>query len=195
MKTSTTYISRLAVFVVFSLIALSLVALSGRVKAQDQKDGVSFKVPDGFMQVPISNFRGMMMLDPKKPAGLFVIYPNDNETMDTLRQRILAFVGPMFIHDEKLKAETAIAWDTKTLPAHEDDGAGKAAANFYGRANDETQVAIYERATGSKPVLYGYFAMRHKPGKDDDGKFLDEQGQGVKAFDKLWKSFRSREKP
>jgi hypothetical protein len=32
--------------------------------------------------------------------------------------------------------------------------------------------------------------MRHKPGKGDDGKFLDEQGQGVKAFDKLWKSFR-----
>jgi hypothetical protein len=194
MKISITNTSRATVFVLLGLIALSLVTLTGRVKALDQKDGVSFKVPDGFMQVPMSNFRGVMMLDPRKPAGMFVIYPNDNETMDALRQRILAFVGPMFIHDEKLNPATAIAWDTKTLPSHEDDGAGKATANFYGKATEETQVAIYERATGSQPVLYGYFAMRHKPGKGDDGKFLDEQGQGVKAFDKLWKSFRSKDK-
>jgi hypothetical protein len=184
------YISRPTVFLLSGLIALSLVAVPSRVKAQDQKEGVSFKIPDGFMKAPVTNFRGVMLLDPKRPAGMFVIYPNDNETTDALRQRILGFVGLMFIHDEKLKPETAIAWDTKTLPAHEGDGAGKAVANFYSKANEETQVAIYERSTGSQPVLYGYFAMRHKPGKGDDGKFLDEQGEGVKAFDKLWKSFR-----
>lgn len=195
MKISITHINRPTVFVLFGLIVFSQLTLPGLVTAQDQKDGVSFKVPDGFMQVPISNFRGVMMLDPKRPAGMFVIYPGDNETTEALRLRILEFVGPMFIHDDKLKAEPQIAWDTKTLPAHEDDGAGKATANFYVRVNEETQIAIYERVTGSKPVLYGYFAMRHKPGKDDDGKFLDEQGQGVKAFDKLWKSFRSKEKP
>lgn len=188
MKISITRISRLTVLTLFGLTVLSFVAMPTRVTAQDNK-GLSFKVPDGFMQVPISNFRGVMMLDPKKPAGMFVIYPNDNETTEALRQRILAFVGPMFIHDEKLKAEPTIAWDTKTLPSHEGDGAGKAIANFYNTATAETQVAIYERATGGQPALYGYFAMRHKPSKGDDGKFLDEQGLGVKAFDKLWKSF------
>lgn len=189
MKISITRISRLTVLALLGLTVLSFVALPTQVTAQDQKVALSFKVPDGYMQVPISNFRGVMMLDPKKPAGLFVISPNDNETPEVLRERILAFVGPMFIHDEKLKAATTITWDSKTLPSHEGDGAGKAVANFYGTATEETQVAIYERATEGKPALYGYFAMRHKSGKGDDGKFLDEQGQGVKAFDKLWKSF------
>jgi hypothetical protein len=189
MKISITCISRLTVLALFGLTVLSFVAMPTRVTAQDKNVGLSFKVPDGYMQAPLSNFRGMLMLDPKKPAGMFVIYPNDNETTDALRQRILAFVGPMFIHDEKGKTETAITWDTRTLPSHEGDGAGKAVANIYNAATAETQVAIYKRAYGGQPALYGYFAMRHKSGKGDDGKFLDEQGQGVKAFDKLWKSF------
>jgi hypothetical protein len=190
MKIRITYTRHLAVFVLsIGLIALSFVASPALVTAQDKIEEVTFKVPEGYMKVPITDFRGVLMLNPEKPAGMFVIYPNDNETSEALRQRILAFIGPMFMHPEKGKSETTITWDTRALPSHEGDGTGKAAANISSGPTQETQIAIYERTTGRIPLLYGYFAMRHKSGKGEDGKFLDEQGQGVKAFDKLWKSF------
>ena len=191
MRTPRTNIIRLAAFVLtISFAVLGLVAVPA-LNAQDNNDKApaSFKVPDGYMQVQMAKFRGVMMIDPKKAAGIFVTYPDNNETTEALRQRILAFVAPMFIHLEKGKVEKAITWDEKPLPSHKDDGAGKALANFYTGATNEMQVAIFERTTGPRPLLYGYFAMRHKGAKSDDGKFLDEQGQGVKAFDKLWKSF------
>ncbi len=176
-------------------IAVAIVAVCsgfvGRtIKAQDSAKGAAiFKIPDGYMQAPLSDFRGLMMLDPKKPAGMFVTYPNDNESTEALHQRLLKTIGPMFIHDEKGKAETTISWNMQPLPSHEGDGEGKAVANTYSDETQELQVAIYERTSGPRSFLYGYFAMRHKAGKSDDGKFLDEHGQGVKAFDKLWKSF------
>lgn len=192
MKISKMHQARKSQLVILVCLAgLSLPALPALIKAQDKSDtgGAIFKVPEGYMQMQMPGFRGVMMLEPKKPAGMFITYPNDNETTDALRQRILDLVAPMFIHDEKLKAVTPITWDAKPLPAHEGDGDGKALLNLYSAATNEMQVAIYERTTGARPFLYGYFAMRHKSGKSDDGKFLDEQGQGVKAFDKLWKSF------
>lgn len=160
-----------------------------KVEAQDPaKGGAVFKVPDGYMRAPLTDYSGLMMLDPKKPAGMFVTYPKDNETTEALRQRLLKTIGPMFIHDEKGGAEPTISWNTQPLASHEGDGDGKAVANTYSNETQELQVAIYERTAGPRPFLYGYFAMRHKAGKSDDGKFLDENGQGVKAFDKLWKS-------
>jgi hypothetical protein len=162
------------------------------VQAQDNKPtkgAAVFKIPDGYMQAPMTDFRGMFVLDPKKPAGMFVTYPSDNETTAALRQRVLNKVGPMFIHDEGDKGATAISWETKSLPAHPDDGDGKAEASVYRGSTTEVQVVIYERTTGPVPFLYGYFAMRHKSPKGDDGKFLDAEGKGVKPFDKLWQSF------
>jgi hypothetical protein len=178
-----------------SLVVATLLALVAGVQlanAQDSKNAGAavFKIPDGYMRVPVTDFRGALMLDPKKPAGMFVTYPNDNETTEALRNRLLAFLGPMFIHEkDKPKGEGSLVWTTKSLPAHPDDGEGKATINTYGGANEEVQVTIYERTTGVRPFLYGYFGMRHNPSKSDDAKFLDDQGQGVKAFDKLWKSF------
>lgn len=191
MKTPITYSSRPAFVLLVGLTVLSLAAVPAMINAQDNKDkgAAVFKIPDGYMKVEMSKFRGVMMLDPKKAAGMFVTYPDDNETTEALRQRVLTFVASMFIHDDKGKAETPLTWDTKPLPAHAGDGEGKAAANVYSGATNELQVAIYERTGGPRPFLYGYFAMRHKSGKGDDGKFLDDLGQGVKAFDKLWQSF------
>jgi hypothetical protein len=159
------------------------------VDAQDAaKGGAVFKIPDGYMRVPFTDFRGVMMLDPKRPAGMFVTYPNDNESTDALRKRLLTFVGPMFLHD-KGKPETEISWTTRSIMSHSGDGDGKATINAHGSSSEEVQVVIYERTTGPRPFLYGYFGMRHNPGKGDDAKFVDDQGQGVKAFDKLWQSF------
>jgi len=192
MTISINYMTRLAGLSLAVGILLALVAGPQSTSAQESKNAgpAVFKIPDGYMQVPVTDFLGVMMLDPKKPAGMFVTYPNDNETTEALRRRVLAFVGPMFIHaKDKPKGEGNLIWTTKSLPAHPDDGEGKATMSTSSGANEEVQVTIYERTTGARPFLYGYFGMRHNPAKGDDAKFLDDQGQGVKAFDKLWKSF------
>jgi hypothetical protein len=53
----------------------------------------------------------------------------------------------------------------------------------------EVQVVVYERTTGVRPFVYGYFAMRHTAGKGDSAPFIDEGCKGVKDFDKLRQSF------
>jgi hypothetical protein len=182
---------------IFTVLFISLIPIvwstdALTVRAQDNKPtkgAAIFKIPDGYMRAPMNDFRGMFVLDPKKPAGMFVTYPNDNETTAALRQRVLKTIGPMFIHEGKGNNETTIAWDTTALPAHAEDGDGKAEANVYSGPTTEVQIVIYERTTGPVPFLYGYFAMRHKSPKGDDGKFLDPEGKGVKPFDKLWQSF------
>ena len=193
MRITISRFARLSLFLFIVLMARNWDGATLRVSAQDKNDAVKgaaiFKIPGGYMRAPMGDFRGMFLLDPKKPAGMFVTYPNDNETTAALRQRVLKTIAPMFIHDEKGKAETAITWEAKAIPSHTGDGDGKAEANLYNGAKQELQVVIYERTTGSVPFIYGYFAMRHTSPKSDDGKFLDEQGQGVKAFDKLWQSF------
>lgn len=192
MRITRSRFARVSLFLFIALMARNW-GPSLPVSAQDKSDAVKgaaiFKIPDGYMRVPLSDFRGALLLDPKKPAGMFVTYPDDNETTAALRQRVLKKIAPMFIHDEKEKAETAITWETKAMPSHTGDGDGKAEAKLYSGAKQELQVVIYERTIGPVPFIYGYFAMRHKSPKSDDGKFLDEQGQGVKAFDKLWQSF------
>ncbi len=165
-----------------------LVAIAASTASQDSTKGAAvFKVPDGYMTIPSTAFRGTIMLDPKKPAGMFVTYPNDNESTEALTKRLLDFIGPMFIH-EKGKDKLNLTWETTSLLSHKGDGDGKAKVNVIKGPKQEVQVAIYERATGVRPFLYGYFAMRHIPEKNEDPKFLDQKGEGVKAFEKLWKS-------
>ena len=191
-RISINFMTRLSRILLAVATLLALVVGPQLTNAQDSKTtgAAVFKIPDGYMRAPLTDFRGLMMLDPKKPAGMFVTYPNDNESTQDLRKRMLAFVGPMFIHaDSEPRGEGGLVWTTKSLPSHPDDGDGKATTSIYSAANQEVQVTIYERTTGVRPFLYGYFAMRHNPAKSDDAKFLDDQGQGVKAFDKLWKSF------
>ena len=169
-------------------LCLTLIVLPASIDAQNKNGSEpEFKIPDGYMRMQMASFRGVLMLDPEKPAGMFVTYPDDNESYESLRQRILAFVAPMFIHYEEGKATPPITWVPTTLPSHFDTD-GQAFMNVYSGSGYEMQVSIYEHA-GPHPFLYGYFAMRHHPGKSDDGKFQDGQGQGIKAFEKLWKSF------
>src|SRR5882724_5321060 len=82
-------------------LALWLVGItmrSGAAAEQDGPVGAVIHVPDGYMRVPMAGFNGTMMIDPKKAAGMFVTFPEDSEASDTLRERVLKFVAPMFIH-------------------------------------------------------------------------------------------------
>ena len=170
-------------------LCLTLIVLPASIDAQNKSGREpEFKILDGYVRLQMASFRGVVMVNPERPAGMFVTYPNDNELSESLRQRILAFVAPMFIHYEEGKPTPSITWVTSVLPSHLGDTNGQAYMNVYSGSGYEMQVSIYEHA-GPHPFLYGYFAMRHHPGKSDDGKFLDGQGQGVKAFEKLWKSF------
>jgi hypothetical protein len=151
--------------------------------------GAVFKIPKGYMSADFATFKGVLIIDPKKPAGMFVAYPNDGETTDSLRQRARAAIVKMFIHNKDVP-ETA--WQIKSLPSHAGDSTASVAT--YANGEDEVQVATYERTEGSYLLVYGYFAMRQISGKGENGRFLDEQGQGVKDFDKLWQSFGGKKK-
>ena len=179
---------RRSVAITLVISAAFSIFVDSAIAAQDPAKGVAaFKFPDGYMRAPLTDFTGVMMLDPKRPAGMIVIYHNDRETTEALSKRLLDFILPMFFH-EKGTMEPGITWNTKPLVSHPGDGDGKATINTYSAADQEVQVAIYERTGGVRPFLYGYFGMRHKVGKGDDARFVDDQGNGVKAFDKLWKS-------
>ncbi|HEY0077062.1 MAG TPA: hypothetical protein VGB73_00340 [Pyrinomonadaceae bacterium] len=151
----------------------------------DPSKAAVFKQPKNYMPAELPNFRGLFMLNSKKPAGIFVSYPNDGETTQALLQRIRAAVIPMFVHGE-LKREAT--WDFKPVPAHPGDGVESGTAATYTGETQEIQVVSYERVGGVRPFVYGYFAMRSK-GKNSGAKFLDAEGKGVKEFDELWQSF------
>lgn len=153
------------------------------------QDGLVFKSPKGYMRAAFANVKGVLFLDAKKAAGIFVIYQNDGDTTASLRQRVLADIAEMFFHEKDVPAPP---WQLKPLTPHTGDNDGDLAYSSAGEM--EVQVLTYHRAENSSLFAYGYFAMRHKSGKGDDGKFLDEQGKGVKDFDKLWQSFGGKKK-
>jgi hypothetical protein len=160
-------------------------ATSGEVQAgKTAQDGAIFKIPKGYMPAKFDTFKGVLMINPKKAAGMFVVYPNEGETIASVRQRALAVIASMFFHDKDVAAPM---WQLNPLPSHTGDNNGELASASAGEM--EVRMASYERKENSYLLVYAYFAMRHKSGKSDDGKFLDDQGKGVKEFDQLWQSF------
>ena len=130
----------------------------------------------------------MFMVHPKKPVGVYVTCPNPEESLETLTRRVLDYVAPMFFHDLDDESSSS-PWDAKPLVSRTGDGDGKAIVNLFKRANQEIQVAVFQRVTTERKFLYGYFAMRHIPPKKVDPKFLDEQGRGSRALEGLLMAF------
>ena len=178
-------ISRARLTVLFAATILSLASITLVGHAQNSSD---YKIPDGFIKAPFDGFTGVLMLEPHRAAGMFVTYLEGKESADAMRSRLLERIGNMFIHDAG-KNGTTIAWQSRSLMTRPEDGGGEAAMNLYGEGDKDLQVSIYERRVGPRPFLYGYFAMRHRTARKDDGEFLHADGKGVKAFEKLWKSF------
>jgi hypothetical protein len=169
-------------------IAQEKAAPSGGKAAQTDdatKGAAIFKIPKGYMAMDKSEIGPMLMLNPKKPAAMFVTYPKKEETTEALRLRLRALAASMFLHDKA----TDIEWAIKKIQSHPGDGDGTADIATATQGDMQVQVVIYERTTGVRPFVYGYFAMRHAGGKGDDARFIDENGKGVKEFEELWKSF------
>jgi hypothetical protein len=70
------------------------------------KGGAVFKIPEGYSTLEFADFKGVLMIDPLKPAGMFVTYPKKDETTELLRQRLRAAFVKMFIRNKDVP-ETA----------------------------------------------------------------------------------------
>ena len=151
-------------------------------------DGVIFKSPDGYMPLDYEKFKGVLMLDPKRPKGMFIAYPDGGQSTEDLSKLIHSSISRMFFHDENLE----LKWTTSALPAHEGVTDESGTLSLAGDEKQEIQVAAYTRTLGGSQFMYGYFAMRSKTGKEKESKgiFLDETGKGIKDFDKFWRSIK-----
>jgi hypothetical protein len=167
-----------------AIICGASVAQTPAPSGASHKGAAVFKSPKGYMATDKTELGPILFLHPKKPAAIFVTYPKKEETTDALRLRLRALAANMFLHDEATKAN----WEIKKIQSHPGDGDGMAEMATTKHGEMEIQVVIYERTTGVRPFLYGYFAMRHAKGASDDPRFIDESGNGVKEFDELWKS-------
>ncbi|HYN84679.1 MAG TPA: hypothetical protein VER32_05460 [Pyrinomonadaceae bacterium] len=178
-----------------SVCAVAQEAEKGKSADARPQGGILFKPPKGFMPLDFAGFKGVLMINPKRAAGMFIAYPDDGETLDALRERARDAAGRMFIHDKGKAKAAPLAWKAATLPPHPEDGEGGATLFTYAEGETQVQVATYARADATHRLVYGYFAMRHTPkGRDDDGKFLDEQGGGVKEFADFRKSLGGKGK-
>jgi len=150
------------------------------------KKPVVFKSPTGYMPAEFSGHAGKLLLDPGRPAGMFVGYPKEGQDMNAFSEELKGTVAGMFLHEVRNPT-----WTSAPLPAH--NGIESESGSLMTTSDDkmELQLAFYSRAEG---VAYGYFAMRYKKPKGDDAKFLDASGGGVKAFDELVKSISKQKK-
>ncbi|HEX8146647.1 MAG TPA: hypothetical protein VF591_05675 [Pyrinomonadaceae bacterium] len=156
--------------------------LCAQAAAGQGKGAAVFKAPDGWMPADKTEVGPIVFLNPKKPSVMFVTYPKQDETTtEGQRGRLRKLAANMFFHDEK----AALDWQVKPIPSHPGDGDGKADIATAKQGEMEVQIVTYERTTGVRPFIYGYIAMRNKKG---GAPFVDENGKGVKDFDKLWKS-------
>lgn len=159
---------------------------------QSKKSGIVFKIPEGVfpMDWNKSGFKGILMLRKDSPSGIFIAYPNDGENLEDLRERAAKFIAPMFISDENKKKE--IKSQKSPIPVHKGDVDNSGLYYFYENEKSMTQILFYEREANGKKLIYGYFANKDKEAKAESVKdiWADDKGQGVKIFEKFWKTFK-----
>lgn len=157
---------------------------------------VTFQVLEGYYanKFPDQKKAGVVMLDLKRAAGMFIVYPGDGQSTEELVDEIKPMVAGMFLQGSKRKDKIELTWTASPLPKHKgvDNESGTLFVAAEGKK--EVQVAIYIRNYDGTEVAYGYFAMREKGKKrEDEGRFLDSSGGGVEDFDKFWQSIGQSE--
>ena len=163
-------------------------AQSTAVRAQQSaaKKGVIFKIPQGYMPMDFPQQKGVLMLHPKKPAGMFIIYPKEGQKAEDLIAAVRPILAKMFIHDSKAE----LRWSETALPAHQGITGEAGKLMLTSDEKKGVQIAAYTRDVEGQEVVYGYFAMKHQDGggKKEGGEFVDDSGGGVKDFDQFWKT-------
>jgi hypothetical protein len=164
---------------------LSALILSAAAAGQE-KGAAVFKAPNGWMPADKTEAGPILFLNPKKPAVIFVTYPKQDETTtEAQRVRLRKVAAAMFFGPDNKVEPT---WEVKRIQPHPGDGDGVADIATAKQGDREVQVVTYERTTGVRPFLYGYAAARYGGDKKNSAPFIGEDGNGVKEFDKLWKS-------
>ena len=180
--------SLLMLLAVVFAVGVTCNALAQSSQSSGKWKPVTLKLPDGYMPAEFPEKRaGKLLLNPTKPAGMFIVYPKADEGPEVIPNLLKTMAVGMFIHDDKAQ----VSWTATALPAHK--GVDNESGMLYSASNEkmEIQLAVYDRTVGPTRVLYGYYGMRQKGGKGkDDAPFLDSSGEGVKDFDKFWKSIR-----
>lgn len=148
---------------------------------------IEFFAPSGYMPMKFSDYKGLLMLDPDRAAGLFLVQLADGAAAETERGVVREKIARMFA-----SADKPASWKTARLAPHRSrpTEVGEIATASVGETEVQVTTILWPQGTGA--VIYGYFAMRHtaKPAKDD-GRFLDADGKGVDKFDELRNSIKS----
>lgn len=150
------------------------------------KKRVTFKIPEGFMPTEIPpDKKGLMMLSPKKPAGMFVAYTPDNQKSEDFVNQLRNTFAEFFVGVKNTKFE----WKEAALLAR-DGVTNETGKLLTASAKDkEVQVLAYIRTIAEgRNVIYGYFAMKDAKSKKNSAEFVDATGKGVKEFDAFRKT-------
>jgi len=158
---------------------------------------ILFEVLQGYYanKFPDQKKAGVIMLDPQRGAGMFIVYPGKGQSTAELVGEIKPMVAGMFLEAPKGKAKAEAAWAASPLPKHEGIDNESGTMFLASDKSNEVQLAVYIRTYDETEIAYGYFAMRGKRKKSkEDGRLLDSSGGGVEDFDKFWRSIRKEEK-
>lgn len=161
--------------------------------AQDtpkRKHAIIFKVmEDTFPRSWKPQFNGFLMLLQKDPAAIFVSYPNEDESIEDLKKRLLLTTHSMFFRAKKgpdgKEVEAQPNWEIGEVKLNKGDAKG----NYYLSKTEDKwiQVMLYERTKEDTTVVYGYVSMRTAEGKKPK-TWAKPDGTGVKIFKKFRKT-------
>ena len=187
-------------FIAFCIIFLSLFActpiVSNYANMEEAKkaagDGIVFKQPTGFGQIPMNNFKGLLFLNPEKPVVIYVAYPNDGETLVELKERLKSFAFVMFTH--KKEDSLDFKWESVSVPGHKGDLVETGILNLNENEKNSIQVAVFEREWNGLKYIYGFIAMKNKTANENETKgiWASEKGEGVIGFEEFWTSLPSK---
>jgi hypothetical protein len=159
--------------------------------AKKRKQVVFFLFKNYFSDKFPNHKAGVLILNPKKPSGMFLVYPDEGESTQELTNKIKSMVAGMFFHGLSSKDKADVTWNMSPLSKHEGVENELGTMFLASDEKEEAQLAIYIRNFDGTEIAYGYFAGRAKGGKAEEaGQFLDSRGGGAEDFDKFWKSIR-----
>lgn len=157
---------------------------------EKKRKSVIFYVFKNYFSDKFPNHKaGILMLNPQKPSGMFLVYPDKGETTQQLMDKVKSLVAGMFFHVPESKVN--VTWTASALPKHK--GVENESGTLFAASDEkhEAQLAFYVRNFDGTEIAYGYFSNRKKDSKSEEGgQFLDSSGGGVEDFDKFWKSIR-----